>query len=364
MDSLIIKGKNNYQKLKKYFIDNKIKKLFLVVYDYVEEPYLVRFLKDNFEVTIFRDFTPNPKYEEVVNGIECFKKSKSKVIMAIGGGSCIDVAKCIKAYSTMDDKINYLEQEIKDNDITLIACPTTAGTGSEQTRFSVIYYNNKKQSVTSYSLIPSVVFFDSSFLKTLPLYQKKATLLDTLSHSIESFWSVNRNDESIKHAKKAIKLVLDNIDNYLQEDESTFDEMFLASFYAGCAINITQTTAGHAMAYKITSLYHIPHGLATMLINSVLLPYMISNTTDKDLLKIFKDLSKVLNLNGLDELKTYFKNLLIKLDIFKLDFNMDDLDELVSTVNVDRLKNNPYKLDVDDIRKIYLELFKEIEGER
>ena len=361
MNSLIIKGSNNYQELKDYFDSNNINKLFLIVYEYNEEPYLVTFLKDHYDVTIFRDFTPNPKYEEVVKGIESFLNSGSKTIMAIGGGSCIDVAKCIKAYSTMDKNINYLEQEIKDNDITLIACPTTAGTGSEQTRFSVIYYNNKKQSVNSLSLIPSVVFFDNSFLKTLPTYQKKATLLDTLSHSIESFWSVNRNEESIEYAKKAINLVFANLDNYLNEDESTYEKMFLASFYAGCAINITQTTAGHAMAYKLTSLYHIPHGLATMLINSILLPYMILNTRDKDLLNIFIDLSKILRLNSLEELKVYFKNLLIKLDLFKLDYSMDDLDDLVDNVNIDRLKNNPYKLEKEDIRKIYLELFKELE---
>ncbi len=364
MGSIIIKGENNYKELKEYFKNNNINNFFLVVYDYEYEPFLVKYLKENYKVTIFRDFTPNPKYEEVEKGIDCFIDSNSKVIMAIGGGSCIDVAKCIKAFCTMDKSINYLDQTIKDNDITLIVCPTTAGTGSEQTKYSVIYYNNQKQSITSESIIPKVVFFDSSFLKTLPIYQKKATLLDTLSHSIESFWSINRNEESIEYSKKAINLVLYNMNNYLNNDDSTYDEMFLASFYAGRAINITQTTAGHALAYKITSLYHIPHGLATMLINSVLLPYMINNSNDENLIEIFNDLSSVLHLSNLDELKTFLKDLLIKLELFKLDYNKKDIDELVNNVNVDRLKNNPYKLNKEDIKKIYTILFKEIEGER
>ncbi len=134
MESLIIRGKNNYKKLRNYLNTNNIKKLFAVIYDYTEEPYLLKFLKENYEVIVFKDFTPNPKYEEVVDGVERFINSKAKTIIAIGGGSCIDVAKCIKAYSTMNSKINYLEQEIVDNDVKLIACPTTAGTGSEQTR--------------------------------------------------------------------------------------------------------------------------------------------------------------------------------------------------------------------------------------
>ena len=360
MDSLIIKGKSNYQKLKKYLKDHKLNKLFLVVFDYTEEPLLVQNLKNDFDVTIFRDFTPNPKYEEVVSGVEAFKKSKAKTIIAIGGGSCIDVAKCIKVYSTMDSDINYLEQEIKNNKIKFIVAPTTAGTGSEQTRYAVIYYKNKKQSVTSYYLLPDVVYFDNSFLKTLPLFQKKSTVLDTLSHSIESYWSINRTSESIKYSKKAIKLVLDNLDDYLKDKEESYDRMFLASFYAGCAINITQTTAGHAMAYKLTSLYNIPHGLATMLVNSELLPYMISNTNDKKLLRIFDNLRKILYLINFDELKVYFHNLLVKLDLLNIKVNNKDLDELVDNVNIDRLKNNPYKLEKDDIRKIYTNLFKEL----
>ena len=360
MKSLIIKGNSNYKKLKKHLDDKKIRSLFLVVYDYTDEPYLVSFLKENYKVTIFRDFTPNPKYEEVLKGIEEFKKSKAKVIIAIGGGSCMDVAKCIKAYSTLDPSKNYLEQEIKKNNITLIACPTTAGTGSEQTRFSVIYYKGVKQSVTSDYIIPNVVFFDYSFLETLPMYQKKSTMLDTFSHSIESYWSVNRNSESIQYAKKAIKLLIDNMDKYLDGDKDSYDKMFLASFYAGCAINISKTTAGHAMAYKITSLYNVSHGHATMLVNSVLLPYMIDHTEDKELIMIFKNLTKVLRLINLNELKVYFRGLLKKLDLLSVEMNKKDLDELVNTVNIDRLKNNPYKLEKEDIRMIYLDLFEEL----
>jgi len=360
MDTLIIKGKSNYQKLKKNLKDHKLKKLFLVVFDYTNEPLLVENLKKDFDVTIFRDFTPNPKYEEVVNGVKEFKKSKAKAIIAIGGGSCIDVSKCIKVYSTMDEKINYLEQEIKNNKIKFIAIPTTAGTGSEQTRYAVIYYNNKKQSVTSNYLLPDVVYFDNSFLKTLPLFQKKSTVLDTLSHSIESYWSINRTSESIKYSKKAIKLVLDNLDDYLMDEETSYDKMFLASFYAGCAINITQTTAGHAMAYKLTSLYNIPHGLATMLVNSELLPYMIDHNKDKKLERIFDNLRKILYLINFDELKVYFHNLLVKLDLLNINVNKKDIDELVDNVNIDRLKNNPYKLEKEDIRKIYINLFEEL----
>ena len=362
MKDIIFKGKNNYNDLKDYLDKNNLNNLFIVTFDYTEEPKLISFLrKANKEITLFAKFTPNPKYEEVVEGVKLFNKSKANCIIAIGGGSAMDVAKCIKAYSTMDPKENYLKQEIVDNKIPLIAVPTTAGTGSERTRYAVIYFEGKKQSVTSNYIIPNVVLFDSNFLKTLPMFQKKATVLDTFSHSIESYWSVNKTEESIKYSTKALRILLKNMNKYFKEDESVYDKMLEASFYAGKAINITQTTAGHAMSYKITSLYRTPHGLAAALVNSELLPYMIENTKDKDLLKTFDGLKDILKLKDLDALKGYIRKLLKKLDLYNVEVNRDDIDTLVDNVNPDRLKNNPFKLDKDDIRKIYNNIFDEIE---
>ncbi len=113
----------------------------------------------NKNIIFFSDFTPNPTYESVEKGVQVFKQNNCEYIIVIGGGSAIDVAKCIKLYSNMDDSKNYLEQEIIPNDIKLLAIPTTAGTGSEATKFAVIYYNNIKQSVTHESIIPNYVFF-------------------------------------------------------------------------------------------------------------------------------------------------------------------------------------------------------------
>ena len=352
----------DYNELIKYLKDNNIDNIFMVSFKYKEEPLLIKKLKDNnIKLTFYHGYTPNPKYEEVLEGLKEFNKTKSKCIIALGGGSCIDVAKCIKGYATLDPNKSYLEQEIIDNDIILIAVPTTAGTGSESTRYSVIYKDGVKQSVHSNYIIPNKVLFDSSFLVTLPIYQKKATMLDTFSHAIESFWSVNRNTESIEYAKKSLELVLNNKDEYIKENKKVFDNMLLASYYAGCAINITATTAGHALAYKLTTLYGISHGHATALINSELLPYMIENTKDKGLLKIFDDLKYVLKLNNINELKDYIRNILDDMDIYNVNYNYDDLDVLVKSVNLDRLKNNPYKLNEIDIKNIYINLFKEIE---
>jgi len=360
----------SYNELINYFKKNNIDNIFIVCFDIIKEMEIYKVLENQKEIkkTYFMDFQPNPTYESVCNGIKEFKNSKSKYIIAIGGGSALDVAKCIKLFANLDDKTNYLEQEFSDNDITLMAVPTTAGTGSEATKYAVIYYQGKKQSVTHNSIIPTIVLFDAKMLESLPLYQKKATVLDALSHAIESFWSVNSNNESKEYSKEAIKIIINNFDKYLDNDQKVYDKMLYAANLAGKGINITQTTAGHAMCYKLTSLYGISHGHAACLINSILLPFMINNFDKcidyrgKEYLSdVFNELVRTFNLNSLNELKEYLEKLLNKLDLYNVSVNKDDLDELVHSVNPDRLKNNPVKLEEQDIRLIYENLFKKIE---
>ncbi len=316
---------------------------------------------NNKNYVFFDNFKPNPTYESVVDGIKVFKENNLENILVIGGGSAIDVAKCIKLFSNMDDNKNYLEQEIKENNVNLLAVPTTAGTGSEATKYAVIYYNNKKQSITHESCIPSLVLFLPELLDTLPLYQKKSTVLDALSHSIESIWSINSNEESTNYSVESIKLILNNFKDYLNNNKETYNDMLKAANLAGKAINITETTAGHAMCYKLTSLYGISHGHAAMLVNSVLYPYMICNIDkciDKRGIDYLKERFNLINSFVKDE--NYFKKLLKELDLYNVDINYDDIDLLVNSVNLKRLANNPVKLEKEDIKTIYLSLFKEI----
>ena len=93
---------------------------------------------------VFDGFTPNPLYEQVREGVRLFREAGCGTIVAVGGGSAIDVAKCIKLFCQMRDDVPYLQQEYKDTSVPLIAIPTTAGTGSESTRHAVIYKDGAK----------------------------------------------------------------------------------------------------------------------------------------------------------------------------------------------------------------------------
>ena len=360
-----------YDEFGKYFLDRGIRKICVVCGSSFKKLTVGKYVTDFFaandiDVVFFSDFQPNPDYESIVKGVEVFKKNGCDSILAVGGGSAMDVAKCIKLYATMPSGSDYINQKIEPNDIPFVAIPTTAGTGSEATRYAVIYYKGVKQSITDYSCIPQVVLFDPSVLDTLPDYQRKTTMLDAFCHAVESFWSVNSTDESKAYSKDAIRLILNNMDSYLKNEYDGNKNMLLAANIAGKAINITQTTAGHAMCYKLTSLYGISHGHAAALCVSELWPYMIENTRKcidsrgKEYLEsVFKEIAEAMGEKSPLDAAVKFKNVVESLGLKAPEIKSeDDFDVLKKSVNATRLKNNPVSLDEETIDMLYHKILK------
>ncbi|WP_295156127.1 phosphonoacetaldehyde reductase [uncultured Ruminococcus sp.] len=361
----ILTATENYKELDGYLDRVGAKKILLVCGGSIKYLKLDGYFAEleerkGIKVVRFTDFQPNPKYESVEEGVKVFRENNCDMVAAVGGGSALDVAKCIKLYSNMDSNESYLKQEIIPNDVPLFAVPTTAGAGSEATRFAVIYFGGEKQSVGDYSCIPSAVLFDADCLKTLPVYQKKATMMDALSHAVESFWSVNSNDESMGYAREAIRMAAANMDGYLSNDDAANENMLRAANLAGKAINITQTTAGHAMCYKLTTLYGIAHGHAAALCNSVLIPYMIQHPElctdprgEKHLERVYEDIAAALGCER-ESLGETFAGMVAKLAFEPVTLKTaEDIGVLKTSVNPERLKNHPIKLTVDAIERLY-----------
>jgi alcohol dehydrogenase class IV len=371
MEQTILTASDKYEELDRYLRDLGASSILLVCdislpflrlngyIDCIESRLGIRVVK-------FNDFQPNPRYESVVRGVETFHKNSCDTIIAVGGGSAIDVAKCVKLSAAMDSSVNYLKQSVIPNDIHLMAIPTTAGTGSEATRYAVIYYNGEKQSVTDESMIPSAVLMDASALKFLPEYQKKSTMMDTFCHAIESCWSVNSTEESRKYSHDAIRLVLENKDSYMANEEKGNTNMLWAANTAGKAINITQTTAGHALCYKLTGLYGIAHGHAAALCVSKLWPYMLANTEKcidprgiKYLNRVFLEISEAMSCKTNEQAIACFSEIIDSLKLTAPEMkDTADFDVLAHSVNSVRLKNNPVALNEKSITEIYRAIFK------
>lgn len=311
----------------------------------------------------FSDFTPNPLYEDVCKGVDLFNAEGCDTILAVGGGSSLDVAKCIKLYCKMSEETLYLDQEYKDTGVKLIAIPTTAGTGSESTRYAVIYYDGKKQSVTHDSIIPNVAILEPTVLKTLPLYQKKCTMLDALCQGIESWWSVNSTDESKKLSKEAVETIMKWWREYIFEntDESAKQIMYAANL-AGQAICITQTTAAHAFSYKITSLYGLPHGHAVAVCMAEIWEYMIVHPEkcidprgQSYLVGVFKEIAAAMGTENTYVARDIFTSMLKEMEMDRpVSKNREsDIAILLTSVNPIRLKNHPVELGTEAIQTLY-----------
>lgn len=362
----IITPENNYRALDEWIGEHR---LFLVCDSSLRFLIGIREHLDQLElngnyIMRFNDFQPNPLYENVLAGVKQFRRGNCDAIMAIGGGSAIDVAKCIKLYSSMPgDGANgsFLTMETVFAEIPFLAMPTTAGTGSEATRYAVIYYDGKKQSVTNNNLIPDTVLMDPSCLKTLPIYQKKATMMDALCHAIESYWSVNSTEESRAYSKEAIRQVMCYRNGYLTSTDDGNRGMLIAANIAGKAINITQTTAGHAMCYKITSLFGYAHGHAAALCVRKLFPHMVANTDqcidprgEEYLKRTLDTIGMALGGSDAEEGARIFSVLYDELELSVPEATKEQIDVLASNVNPVRLKNHPVKL--NDISALYREI--------
>lgn len=305
-------------------------------------------------ITYFIEFEPNPEFSQVEKGVKLFKSKIYDLIVAIGGGSSIDVAKAIKYYSVLDN------QEIIQ--VPILAIPTTAGSGAEATMYAVIYFDGEKKSVGSEKTLPDYVFFDSDTLTGLPLYHKKACMLDALCHSIESIWSLKATEESALYAKEAISIIDDNYMDYLNERDAVYSDMLRASYLAGKAIGITQTTAAHAMAYKLTKKYGLAHGHAVALCMNFIFQYLIEQATSTDnekyIQKAFENINKAFGVDSISESIREYKKIVSCSELEEPDISSNDIEELVSSVNIERLSNMPIRLSQSDIKQLYGNMIK------
>ena len=379
IENQIVLGKKNLkEELKSFFQEHSFRRIFLVAGSSFPKLPIGEELQELFsELGIafyhFSDFRPNPRLEEVEEGIKAFSAFHGDSILAVGGGSALDTAKCIKLFTGLSKEKSYLEQKFRENDIPLVVHPTTAGTGSESTPFAVIYQDGEKCSVEHESIYPKYRIEDARSLRSLPIDQKKATLLDALSHAMEAIWSKYSNEDSRAYGQKAISLILTNYKAYLslENDGEAQGKVFSAkgpsqpvletiaeaANLAGKAIAVTKTTAGHALSYKLGSLYQLPHGLATAMVNRALYPFMCREKSRMIHPENLLFLAKCFLAETEEEGAKRYLEILEDLEIIPtLSVKAGDLENLVAAVNPERLSNHPIALREEDIRLLYKEI--------
>ncbi len=348
-----------YEQIK---VSNKNVKHILVVCSTATKP---RFEIDKKLRKVFKDSNFFFLCEDYFDGdFEYIKKLVNNVInkefdliISLGGGSTIDFTKTLISFKYLKiNKKKILEQNInkirKKRTNTFIAIPTTAGSGSESTQFAVVYIKKKKFSIENPILLPDQYILDPQLSFTCKKSQKIASSLDALCQGIESHWSKLSTPESRKLSAKSIELIWRNIkyaiiDNNFEKHK----KIVLGSNLAGKAINLTKTTANHALSYYISKTYSVPHGLSVILT----LPAFIDFYCTKKNKKVFETLKLLEEVLGVkkENISTTIREMLcelgVKTSLLKYSITKDQVKRITNSVDPIRLKNNPIKLTKENL---------------
>ncbi len=257
------------------------------------------------DYTVFKDVVPDPPLEKISMGVKKLLEYNPDCVIAIGGGSAIDSAKAIREFATRSN----------GKDVAMIAIPTTSGTGSEVTSFSVVTdtENNIKYPLVSERMLPTEAILDAELVKSVPASVTADTGMDVLTHAIEAYVSVNNNEFSAALAEKAIEicgtfLLRSYLDN---NDAHARAKMHVASCLAGLAFNSASLGLNHGIAHAVGAKFHIPHGR----VNAIVLPHVIEfnsginkhSKSRKDYPKCVEkycNVAKLLGVNNFNEITT------------------------------------------------------------
>lgn len=330
--------------------------------------------KAGIKVTHFTGVHPNPSIENVEAGYKVAAVSDADAIIAIGGGSSMDCAKAINILLTNPGSIKDYEgkENVKNKTKPLIAIPTTAGTGSEVTAFTIITdtEKQKKMIIAGGNCGADIALVDPELTIGLPPSITAATGMDALTHAIEAFVSKNASIPSNIHALKAMELIVENLEEAVKNGTNlkARENMMLGSLLAGIAFNQAGLGLVHAIAHPLGSRFGVAHGVA----NAIGLPYVVNyNSGLESVKKRHVEIASAMNIvtenKSLDviseELVSTIVTLSTAIDIptlKELGIAQGDLDEIaIDALKENSMKFTPRKASVEELKELLQNIFDE-----
>ncbi len=304
---------------------------------------------------IYDKVTENPDLDLVIDGVTSFTVQDCDFIIGIGGGSPIDAAKAMSltAANKLDKTDIYNTSAFKEA-FPVVAIPTTSGTGTEVTPYSVLTdtQTKKKAGFGSELAYPKLSILEPKYTLTMSKTVTLNTGVDALSHLLEGIYSNKRCELLYPIIFEGVKIIYYNLPKVLKnpDDLTARSEMMRASLYGGIAISYTSTTLQHSIGYPLTSCYDIPHGLANGIV--------MKSVMDLYYPAVSKPLDDLFKYIGITQKQFYewLETLKMSIDIhLSQNFIDEKIPEVLSSRN---MANNPFEISSEDIRSILLDLCK------
>lgn len=326
------------------------------------------------EIARFAEFTPNPQLEEIERGVEKYVAAPRDVIVGVGGGSALDVAKMISIFSgnrhAQSEQLVRQQATIERPGPPVIAIPTTSGTGAEVTHFSALYLQGVKHSVAHPYVLPTVAIVDPQLTHSVPPQVTASTGLDACCQAMESLWAVGSTAVSQDHAAEALSLALQYLTRAVRAPcPESRRGMARAAHLAGRAINISKTTASHALSYTLTADFGVPHGQAVALTIGALLAYN-AGVTDQDCVDprgpgyVCQSIARILNVLGCEDVASGQRKMTLLVQSIDCPTNLSEIgagslasrQAIAARCNAERMSNNPRRLDTKALEQLLEEV--------
>ena len=235
---------------------------------------------------VFNDITGEPTDVMIENGVQAYKNAECDFCIGIGGGSPLDSGKAIVAMTKLEGSISdYMGKTIEGDFPPLVLIPTTAGTGSEATKFTIItdLKKNIKMLLKGEALLPNLAVIDSKFSMTAPKSVTAATGMDALTHAVEAYTSRKANSLTDTFAISAIKRIFEFLPLVYKDGDNkkAREEMALAAYEAGVCINNSSVTIVHGMSRPIGAMFHVPHGISNAMLIKECLNYVLAGSYER-----------------------------------------------------------------------------------
>ncbi len=320
-------------------------------------------------VSTVRDVPADPTVEDVRRAVELFRSAPPEFVVAVGGGSVIDLAKAVRSIAPFtSDPMPFLtgERAIEPGGPPLLAVPTTAGTGSEATRYAVFTVDGEKRPIGHPALVPEYVILDPELTYSLPPAVTASTGLDALAQAMESMWSTRSTEASYADAREALRLALDHLEIAVNRpDPPSRAAMCTAAHLSGRAIDVGATTAPHALSFHLTTRYGVPHGHAVAITLGPVLEFNAAVSIDdcadprgpEHVRSVIDDVLSIMGADGPSDARRQLSELILSVG---LDPGLDGVGvdtaerrcELAASASPVRLATNPRRFDDDSLHAL------------